>query len=182
MLRRKIEGYCTYELDRLIQANAPICAVLTQMRDASSDLLLRAALDDQLEVNHRLLGALQECNDSLRREPRDVRHLALDALLRQGESALAIEDPVVRDLVLATCNLRILYWSLAGCASLASMWRQLDQPRLGVELERSVYLLTGTREQIEWMLDKLLSRGLDRATPEMVQRHQIPVPREVGLV
>ena len=159
-----------------MQANRGICGLLSKMSQVVSDPMLRASLDEQIEVKRRLLDTLYDCNDSLRRDPRPVRDLALEGLLQQGEAALTIDDPMVRDLVIATSDLRFLYWTLAGCASLASLWRQLDQPHLGVELEHSVYQLTGAREQLEWMLETLLRRGGDRATPEIVQRHQIPVP------
>lgn len=174
--RKKVTAYCGYELDRLIHANRGICSMFSRMAPMASDPLLRGALDEQLELNRELLDVLYDCCDAMHREARVSRDSAVDALMAQGEAALELEDPSVRDLVMATYGLRCLHWTLAGCASLASLWRHMEGSREGEELERFVYRFTGAREQLEWMFDSLLRRGLDRATPEIVQRHQIPVP------
>ncbi|TNE87875.1 MAG: DUF892 family protein [Deltaproteobacteria bacterium] len=174
--RKKVTAYCGYELDRLIHANRGICALFSRMATTANDPLLRGALEEQLELNRELLHVLYSCCEVMDRDARAGRDTALDALMAQGEAALELDDPSVRDLVMATFALRCLHWTLAGCASLASLWRHLDGRAEGQDLERFVYRFTGAREQLEWMFEALLRRGLDRATPEVVQRHQIPIP------
>lgn len=174
--RKKVRAYCGYELDRLVRSNHGVCSMYAQIAPVARDPALRGALEDLMETNQELVHLLHDCCDRLDHEVRTGKDPALNALLASTLEALDIEDPDVRDLVLATSSLRCLHWTLASTASLASLWRYLDCPQEALELERFVFRLTGAREQLQWMFDSLLRRGLGNATPAVVQRHQIPTP------
>lgn len=143
-----------HELKDLWSAENQILDALPKMIKKADHPDLKKAFENHLEETEGQVGRLQTIFKGLDFEPGGHKCKGMEGLLKEGEDALAIEDPNVRDAAMIAAAQRVEHYEIAGYGVASTYAEKLGH-------SAAADLLYKTLEE-EGKADRLLSRMAER--------------------